>query len=283
MRGDGDGWTWCGQGHRHWGRQGAAGLLLRAVDDQGVARVLLQHREAWSHDGDTWGVPGGARDAHESPAAAALREAAEETGLDPADVRVRETYVDDHGDWSYVTVLADTPRPVAVTPMHESADVRWVAEHEVGELPLHPGFAVTWPLLRARPVTVLVDTANVVGSRADGWWRDRAAATGRLVRQTGTLRARVARLPDGERVVVRRVVHVLEGRAREAADLRDDRWPETAAADGEGDDLLVELAGRSRRAAEDVVAVTADQGLRARLDPAAGMVGPRWLLALLAV
>ena len=38
---DGDGWTECTLGHRHWGRYGAAGLL--AVT-QGAPFVLMQHR-----------------------------------------------------------------------------------------------------------------------------------------------------------------------------------------------------------------------------------------------
>src|SRR5690242_20622060 len=56
----GDGWTRCAAGHRHWGRFGAAGLLL--VDDD---RVILQHRAAWTHEGDSWGLPGGARNSDE--------------------------------------------------------------------------------------------------------------------------------------------------------------------------------------------------------------------------
>src|SRR3954465_11452407 len=54
---DGDGWRRCDRGHVHWGRYGAAGLLVVAPGPQ----VLLQHRAPWSHGGDTWGVPGGAR------------------------------------------------------------------------------------------------------------------------------------------------------------------------------------------------------------------------------
>ena len=61
-RGDGDGWTRCAQGHRHWGIYGAAGLLLRHDD-----RILLQHRALWSHHGGTWGVLGGARNSDEPP------------------------------------------------------------------------------------------------------------------------------------------------------------------------------------------------------------------------
>jgi 8-oxo-dGTP diphosphatase len=51
--GDGNGWVVCAAGHRHWGRFGAAGLLI----SDGF-NVLLQHRAAWTHEGDTWAVPG---------------------------------------------------------------------------------------------------------------------------------------------------------------------------------------------------------------------------------
>jgi hypothetical protein len=33
-----------------------------------------------------------------------------------------------------------------------------------------------WPVSRTTAVGLLVDAANVVGSRPDGWWRDRAGA-----------------------------------------------------------------------------------------------------------
>lgn len=144
---DGDGWVRCSQGHRHWGRYGAAGLLLVAPGPL----VLLQHRAGWSHHGDTWGVPGGARGSLESAVDTALREATEETGLVTATVQVQETYVDDHGGWSYTTVLATADRALEVHALdRESQDVRWVAVGSVLNLVLHPGFAGTWPILHQR-------------------------------------------------------------------------------------------------------------------------------------
>ena len=91
-KGDGNGWVQCAIGHYHWGLFGAAGLLVVAHGS-----VLLQHRAPWSHEGDTWGIPGGARDSGESAVEGALREAAEETGLDPQLVTVTREVVDDHG------------------------------------------------------------------------------------------------------------------------------------------------------------------------------------------
>ena len=39
-------------------------------------------------------------------------------------------------------------------------------------------------------VTLIVDGANVMGSRADGWWRDRPGAMARLHGELATLAAR---------------------------------------------------------------------------------------------
>lgn len=149
MQGDGGGWVDCRLGHRHWGRYGAAGLLLAAPD--GAAEViLLQLRAAWSHQGSTWGLPGGARDSHESASEAALREATEETTLNPALVRVTGELDDAGCGWSYVTVLGRCDTAYDVAPAGgESEAVRWVPLDAVPDLTLHPRLAQRWPTLRA--------------------------------------------------------------------------------------------------------------------------------------
>ena len=147
---DGDGWASCGLGHRHWGRFGAAGLLLAAPDEAGTLRVLLQHRAAYSHHGDTWGLPGGARGRREQARDAALREAAEETGLDPGLVVPGAVYVDDHGGWAYTTVLGLADRLLEVhAEDRESTAVAWVPVDAVPAYVLHPGLARTWPVVAA--------------------------------------------------------------------------------------------------------------------------------------
>ena len=150
---DGNGWVRCRCGHRHWGLHGAAGLvLLRPGATGGATELLLQRRAAWTHLGGTWGLPGGARDSHEDPVEAALREAREEVGIDPGRVSVLGTTVGtDHGDWRYVYVLARTDRALAARVVNDESDeVRWVALDQVAELPLHPALAAAWPGLQER-------------------------------------------------------------------------------------------------------------------------------------
>ena len=146
--GDGDGWVRCSGGHRHWGRFGAAGLLLRHRPALASPLILLQHRALWSHHGGTWGLPGGARNRGESAVEAALRETSEETTVDVAALRVGCELVDDHGGWSYTTIVAEAGELFRVaTRGAEGLSMRWVPEDEVTRLPLHPGFAATWPRL----------------------------------------------------------------------------------------------------------------------------------------
>jgi 8-oxo-dGTP diphosphatase len=145
--GDGNGWVDCRLGHRHWGRHGAAGLLL--LRHLAAPQVLLQLRAGWTHEGGRWGLVGGARDSHETLAQAALREAMEEAGVDPAAVHVVTEQVGaDHVDWSYTYVIG-----VAVADVHprlltaESDELRWVDVDDVPSLPLHRGLASAWGAL----------------------------------------------------------------------------------------------------------------------------------------
>lgn len=160
MHGDGDGWVISDSGAHYWGRFGAAGLLLRAPRPDGSPAVLLQHRAVWSHQGGTWGLPGGARDSHETPEETAVREAHEEAGLLAERVAVRATVVTAEiagiagTHWSYTTVVADAGELLHTVPNRESAEMRWVAEDEVADLPLHPGFAASWERLRTATAMV---------------------------------------------------------------------------------------------------------------------------------
>jgi len=286
---DGNGWTRCGRGHRHWGRHGAAGLLLSAPDEAGRQTVLLQQRSWWGSYAGAWGPPGGARDSHESVMRAALREAIEECAIDPRSVRVHGVATDDHGGWTYQTVLASTAAPLAAAAVsEETSEVAWVPVADVERLRLHPGFAGQWPALQAAllPLTVIVDAANVMGSRPDGWWRDRAGAARRLSDQIeGLAMGGVADLPDSVQVPALarwfpRFVVVLEGAAAAGAgEVPTDRQMQIVVARGSGDD---EIARQAAESAGPCLVVTADRELRSRCEAVgAAVVGPRWLLDLL--
>ena len=153
-----------------------------------------------------------------------------------------------------------------------------------------------------QPVTIVVDVANVMGSRPDGWWRDRAGAAVRLhadiTRLAGSGRAI---LPDErgetgtERAGAPGFVMVLEGAAKGAAARlappEPDALPEPADADvrpgevrvvqaaGSGDDAIVAVV---RRLPGRRVVVTADRELRERCVAAGAEIrGPGWLLGLI--
>lgn len=143
---DGDGWVECSCGGKHWGLHGAAGLLL--IRDK---TILMQHRAPWVHNGDTWGIPGGARDSHESAVEAAIREAREEIGIFEKDLTAGEIFIDDHGVWSYHTVIANARKElVAHEANDESKQVAWIPLDDVIKKNLHPSFAITWPQLLER-------------------------------------------------------------------------------------------------------------------------------------
>lgn len=271
MQGDGDGWVECGLGHRHWGRFGAAGLLLH-TSGKGQALVLLQLRADWCHHGGTWGIPGGARDSHESAQEAALREAHEEAGIDARGVVVHREVVDDHGGWSYTTVVASVDHEIATEPNHESEALAWHPISATATLELHPGFGATWPTIQVDPLQVVVDTANVVGSQPDGWWRDRSGATTRQLARLSQLLSRLVTLPTGEDAVVVDVVAILEGQGRTA---QAPVGVATVLARGSGDDALVAFVGQHTD--RTTLVVTADAGLTARLPASMRVVGPSWL------
>ncbi|MGY1771079.1 hypothetical protein [Blastococcus sp. SYSU D00813] len=119
---------------------------------------------------------------------------------------------------------------------------------------------------------LLVDVANVLGARPDGWWRDRAGATARLLARLATLPGRELPGPDGRPLTVTALVAVVEGAAR---DVPAPAGTRVVRAPGSGDDAL---AAEARAAGEPLLVVTADRGLRARLPAGAAVAGPGWLL-----
>jgi hypothetical protein len=114
---------------------------------------------------------------------------------------------------------------------------------------------------------IIVDAANVIGSRPTGWWRDRAGAAQKFVEQIRVAAAAGQLEPP--------VVVVLEGAARKGAEESSVDGVRVLHASGSGDDAIAALAAEAE---EPVVAVTADRELRERVRRVGGRsVGPSWL------
>lgn len=145
----GDGWVDCACGQRHWGLNGAAGVLVarRNSDTGKVTDIVLQHRSAWSAEGGTWGTPGGAMADGENAFEGALRESFEEANINPEDIEVVGSYKEDHGPWSYTTILAFEKPGYSVNPRandDESTEVQWVPFEKVPSYKLLTAFGNDW-------------------------------------------------------------------------------------------------------------------------------------------
>lgn len=115
---------------------------------------------------------------------------------------------------------------------------------------------------------LVIDAANVIGSRPTGWWRDRPGAARRF---TERVRATVAAGELDPPVTI-----VLEGQARSGAGESDVGGVAVVHALGEGDDTIAAIAADHQH---EAVVVTADRGLAERVRATDGdVVGPNWLL-----
>jgi hypothetical protein len=128
------------------------------------------------------------------------------------------------------------------------------------------------------PTALVVDVANVMGSRPDGWWRDRAAAASRLVGEVAALQGRSVDYPGGAPIQVVRLVAVVEGKARGIPEVAG---VELRRASGNGDDAVFAACVDLLAAGARPLAVTADRQLRGRLPTGTVIAGPGWLLRLL--
>jgi len=258
-------------------------------------------------------MPCGARQSGETPVQTALREAAEEAAVDPDRVRVRGERVDRAaGDaWPFISVVADAAEPLPVRPNPACTELAWIPEREVTGLNLHPAFAVNWSALRVSRMGLVVDAANVVGSRPDGWWKDRAGAAERLLSEVAAAGPGVLALPGGfgasartrERFFgadarTRERFFGADARTRErffGADARtrerffgwvdrpvlvlegaasraaDVPGVDVVRAPGAADDTIIDIVTDPGR---DWLVVTADRALRARLPPHAHPLSP---------
>jgi len=106
-------------------------------------------------------------------------------------------------------------------------------------------------------VHFIVDGMNVIGTRPDGWWRDRAAARRRLVDQLAVLEASVGR-----------ITVVFDGRAGagelDRAGLAGVGIAFAPGGPNAADDAIVEMVS-DLDGSEDTTVVTSDRGLIERL------------------
>lgn len=115
---------------------------------------------------------------------------------------------------------------------------------------------------------LVVDGANVVGSRPDGWWKDRAGAARRLHEQL-----LMADVPQDQ------VVLVLEGAAKGGMRAGKDAHVRTVHAPKAGDDTIVAETKAAAERGDRVSVVTADRILMGRVERYGAMVmTPSWLL-----
>lgn len=110
---------------------------------------MLQKRSAFAHEGGTWSCAGGALDEGETAYEGALREASEEVGVAPDDLRlVGEVEFVPATDWRYTTVVVEVAAAFGMSMNFETDAVGWFAPDEVDRLALHAGFAAAWPAIR---------------------------------------------------------------------------------------------------------------------------------------
>ena len=153
----GDGFVTLDDGTVRWGRFGAAGVLVRCAaggnadggeggeGGDGGWWYFLARRSEWCHQGGCWAIPGGALSHGESPVEGAVREFVEEVGEVLGDFTVAEIYEDDHGGWSYWTIVVDVAERFAPAALvnWETAETDWFPQDRLGELELHTAFRRT--------------------------------------------------------------------------------------------------------------------------------------------
>jgi hypothetical protein len=118
---------------------------------------------------------------------------------------------------------------------------------------------------------LVVDAANVVGARPNGWWRDRGKAA------QDFCSGLVAAIDAGR--LEPPVVVVLEGAARQGAGESETDGLRIVHAPRSGDDTIAALVAEATADGHLVTVVTADRELRDRVRRVGGeVIGPRWLL-----
>lgn len=148
----------CPGGAEHWGPVGAAGLALWSRGGHSAdSALLLQKRAAFTHQGGTWSIPGGALELGEEVHEAAIRETGEELVVDLAGLEVLGEVVDRCPyagcRWTYTTIVAAVPgQPDATAGNWESELLQWTGRGDLrdaiagtGDLQVHAGLRRTLP------------------------------------------------------------------------------------------------------------------------------------------
>lgn len=119
---------------------------------------------------------------------------------------------------------------------------------------------------------LVVDAANVVGSRPDGWWKDRAGAARRLHEQLLT-----ADLDYDE------IVLVLEGQAKAGVPAGRDVHVRVVHAPRDGDATIRDVTRMAAEAGHTVTVITRDRALAGAVEYAGAtlVMSPMWLWSFL--
>jgi len=114
---------------------------------------------------------------------------------------------------------------------------------------------------------LIVDAANVVGSRPDGWWKDRAGAASRLYDEI-----------CAADLAYDTIVLVLEGEAKKGVPALKSRGLRVVHAPKDGDSTIVAEARAAAAKGHRVTVVTADRALQANVAAVAMTLSPGSLL-----
>lgn len=162
-------------------RPAAALALVYPAGEEACLLLTIRHRDLARHGGQV-SLPGGAIEAGESVEQAALREAAEEVGLDPAAVTVRGRLspltIPVSGFVLHPVVAVATARPVVSPDLRE---VERVVELALSDL-LRPG-AVREETIERDGVPLEVPYVDVAGAKL---WGATAMVVSELLALLGT-------------------------------------------------------------------------------------------------
>ncbi|MEU4698891.1 ADP-ribosyltransferase [Nonomuraea dietziae] len=141
-----------------WGKYGAAGVLIRGIDEHGQPRYLLMQQSEYVSNAGKWQLPGGALDSLESPVHGAARELSEELGVNQNylnTLKLKGEHAVEVGDggWKYTNLAAEGPMFAPKLDTFETSGAKWLTLKELSSMAnsgqLHPALAKALPDLLA--------------------------------------------------------------------------------------------------------------------------------------